>query len=300
MLHTHRLPIIFAIVCIGLSACAAPQNPPLPAGEGGGEGDAPTATALPPTVTASHLPTEPFTPTPEPTATEAPYNVDVETARQKAIIENAPNNIQEFSYLQSDEYFQSLKDRNAKGEFPKISPNASFVEVGDVNLRFEDLENNPSNVFEKYGVDNAYTFERSWRWRLPENRPWVVVDAGVTEIGQSKTYFYVLKWKNFDGSEAFWGRIFTPLDGESVVSVLPQTIDRNGNGYPSIGYYKSVDLCIKSNDKYTAENVVDFCALLGDNPDSAIPKDAIKEWRATGILKLNFLPWSQSTPHLQK
>lgn len=61
MLHIHRLPIIFTIVCIGLSACAAPATP-FPA---------PMATALPPTITPSP-PTETFTPTPEPTATPTP------------------------------------------------------------------------------------------------------------------------------------------------------------------------------------------------------------------------------------
>lgn len=59
MLHIHRLPLIFAIICIGLSACA-------------GATPVPTTTPLPTeTFTPSPVPTETFvpTPTPEPTAT---------------------------------------------------------------------------------------------------------------------------------------------------------------------------------------------------------------------------------------
>ena len=66
MLHIHRLPIIFAVISISLSACAAQT-----------EISAPAATALPPTLTPSPVPTLTPTLTPEPTATEAHFDVDV-------------------------------------------------------------------------------------------------------------------------------------------------------------------------------------------------------------------------------
>ena len=274
------------LVCL-LAACAAPATQTSEVFEAS-EVSTPTA-----------FPTE--TPTPTPEATPTPeYNVDAEYARQLAIIENAPNRQVDFEYLNSPEYLKWLEDKNKNGEFPQISPNANFVEAGDVNLRYETLENEPSNFFEKYGADNAVTFERSWRWRLQEKKPWTVVDAGVTEIGKSKAFFYVLKWRNSDGSEAFWGRVFTSIDGQDITHRFLETIDRSGIGYPSVAYFKSVNACIKGTSKYTSESVTDFCTLLGTNPDSAIPKDAIQNWRETGNLKLNFLPWSQSTPHLLK
>ena len=278
---------VFAfLVTIFLASCAVPTEIPVPS-------PAITVTQLPiaspiETLTASR------TPTPEPTATEASYDVDAETARQKVIIENAPNNVQEFSYLQSDEYLASLREKNEKGELPQISPNASFVEPTDLNLRYEELEKNPSNVFIKYGGDIAFTFERSWRWRLPENRPWVVVDAGVTEIGNSKVFFHVLKWRNSDGSETFWGRLFMLPDVTNLTDMFLQFIDRNGLAYPSVVYYKSVSDCSRSLTKYDILNTGDYCDLVGSNPDSAVPKNVLQDWRKTGILQLNFLPWSAS------
>lgn len=68
MLHIHRLPLIFAIICIGLSACAEatpiPSTIPLPIE----------------TFTSSPVPTETLVPTltPEPTATPTPEPISEE------------------------------------------------------------------------------------------------------------------------------------------------------------------------------------------------------------------------------
>jgi len=77
MLHTHRLPIIFTIVCICLSACAAPTEIPFPS----------------PTITATQLPTVSptetvtSTPTPEPTANPEDAYYQSLTAEQQALFD---------------------------------------------------------------------------------------------------------------------------------------------------------------------------------------------------------------------
>ncbi len=278
--------VIFLFLCAGLSACttAAPLSIATPF---------PTET-LTPTVPPP-LPTPSLTP--EPTATEAPYDVDVETARQRAIIENAPNNIQEFSYLQSDEYLASLREKNAKGELPQISPNAVAVPIGTISLV---IDKPPSNVFEKYGGDYAITFTESWRWRLREKQPWTVVDAGLTEVGETEVGFYVLKWKSLDGSEAFWGYLFIPPADEKMPNYFYERIDRNHAGYPSLTYIKSIDLCIKDAKRYSASNPTDYCKFIAPNPETAFPVEILRDWNETGVLKLDWLPWSNSSAPLIK
>jgi len=77
MPHIHRLPIVFAIICIGLSACAAPTEIPI----------------LSPTITATQLPTASptetptFTPTPEPTANPEDAYYQSLTAEQQALFD---------------------------------------------------------------------------------------------------------------------------------------------------------------------------------------------------------------------
>ncbi len=284
--------ISLAIFITLLTACAGAQNPPLPAGEGTGVRETST-----PTQPSS---TETFTPAPTPEPTEAPYNYDVERAKQDVLIENAPNRVVDFEYLNSPEYFNWLKEENEKGNFPEISPDAAFVEPNDLNLRYEELEKNPSNVFIKYGSDLAFTFERSWRWKSNEKKPWAVVDAGVTEIGKSKVFFHVLKWRNSDGSEAFWGRLFMLKTGADITDMFLNYIDRDGVGYPTAAYIKSSDACSKAFSKNGIVNSNDLCALLGANPDSAVPKDVLQNWRETGVLTLNFLPWSAAGTNLLK
>lgn len=77
MPHIHRLPIVFAIICIGLSACAAPTEIPI----------------LSPTITATQLPTASptetptFTPTPEPTANPEDAYYQSLTPEQQALFD---------------------------------------------------------------------------------------------------------------------------------------------------------------------------------------------------------------------
>lgn len=84
MLHIHRIPIVFAIVCIGLSACA-PQNPPLPAGEGTGVRETPTPTQ--PSSTETFTPSPVPTLTPEPTANPETAYYQSLTDEQKALFD---------------------------------------------------------------------------------------------------------------------------------------------------------------------------------------------------------------------
>lgn len=276
--------VIFLFLCAGLSACttAAPLSIATPF---------PTET-LTPTVPPP-LPTPSLTP--EPTATEAPYDVDVETARQRAIIENAPNNIQEFSYLQSDEYLASLREKNANGEFPQISSDAFFVQPGMISL---DFDKDPTAFFKKYGVSNAIRFiEYTHKWLYPEDRPWALVDAGYFETGEG---FFVVKWKNSDQSEVFWGFEFIPTGTESVQNEFNGRFDNNGKSYPAPGMFFSNEGCKKWLSNWPNPNITKVCESFGGNPDSAIPRDALYQWNSTGILKLDFVPWSYPIPGVKK
>lgn len=73
MFQIHRLRFVFTMFCIGLSACASPQNPPLPQGDGQGVRETPSL-VLTETFTLSPAPTETLAPTatPELTATPKP------------------------------------------------------------------------------------------------------------------------------------------------------------------------------------------------------------------------------------
>lgn len=278
MFCVYRLYLISTICCIGLSACAGAT--PVPT----------TTPLLIETLVPSPIPTETLIPTltPEPTAMEAPYNVDVETAKQKAIIENASNNIQEFSYLQSEEYFQGLKDKNARGEFPQISPNAICVQPGMIDLQFDK---EPSKLFLKYGISSAIKISPiiTYKWQIRENRCWALVDAGYTETGEG---FFVVKWKNQDKTEEFWGYTFIPTGVRSETDEFKNAFDLNGAGYPVPAMFTSVKGCQKYIFSFSTTNVADYCKTLGVNPESAIPKVALHQWNETGKLELNFLPWS--------
>ncbi|WKZ43924.1 MAG: hypothetical protein QY302_17645 [Anaerolineales bacterium] len=282
--------LIFLVMAIALlAACAAPAQQTSEVSE---TSEVSTATPAP-TETPTFTPTS----TSEPTATTEPYDLEAEYAKQTAIIENAVNNEVDFAYLNSPEYLKSLHEKNAKGEFPKISPEAVYVEAGTIDLNYKDLEENPSNVFLKYGGDNAILFTKAWKWKLREYRPYAVVDAGVSKIGESEIGFYVLKWKNFDGSEAFWGYIFLRPKNDTLTNTFLDRINRKGGGYPSIAYWRSPDFC-NNLESYIYGNHSDYCNLISNNPHSAVPKDILSEWNKTGILKMDFLPISQSLPRL--
>lgn len=285
MSHTHRSFVILISLCVGLSACAGASPVPI------------TAPLPTETLTPAPIPTETLAPTLTPEPTAEAYNYDVERAKQDAIIENATNRVVDFEYLNSPEYLNWLKVENGKGNFPEISNEAFFVQPEMIVL---DFDNEPTAFFKKYGITDGFRFsDYTYKWRKTEARPWVIVDAGLTNIGKSDIGFFVVKWKNLDGSEAFWGHIFTIKDSGNVIDEFSSRIDRNGIAYPTVAYFDSVSSCLKIVKTVKSQSY-DYCDFLGSNPESAIPKDMLRNWKETGILKLDFLPWSHAYTELIK
>ncbi|MCC6297920.1 MAG: hypothetical protein IT314_01390, partial [Anaerolineales bacterium] len=72
MSSLHRLFTIFICLCAGLTACATPQTPPLPPGEGTEVRETPPSSV---TLTATLTPTETLAPTSTPEPTPTPEEV---------------------------------------------------------------------------------------------------------------------------------------------------------------------------------------------------------------------------------
>jgi len=292
--HLKRISL-FHILCaltalgVGLASCAPATGNPID-----------TATALAkPTEVAATVATETLEPatatatklataTPEPTPTaKAPSHEE--------IIANAENRPVEFDYLNSPKYLEELKLKESRGELPKVHEYVNYVSPGTIDLLFDQA---PSSIFKKYGVDGAIEFSDAKKWAQNMQRPWTTVDAGYTEIGKAKVGFFVYRLQNPDGSIAYLGNIFIPIGNLSTADEFKHWIATEVQRYPVPGMFTSSDGCVKFIQGYssTTQDITDYCQLLGGNPESALPKSALRAWNKTGILMFNSntIPWSQA------
>jgi len=186
-----------------------------------------------------------------------------------------------------------LKLKESRGELPKVHEYVNYVSPGTIDLLFDQA---PSSVFKKYGVMGAIEFSDAKKWAQDMQRPWTTVDAGYTEIGKAKVGFFVYRLQNPDGSIAYLGNIFIPIGNLSTADEFKNWIATEVNRYPTPGMFTSSDGCAKFIQRYSSQDITDYCQLLGGNPESALPKSALRAWNKTGILMFNSntIPWSQA------
>lgn len=252
--------------------------------------------ALPISPTPTPPPTRTSTLTAAPTKTEIPTPEPESVITQKDILDAALNRQEDFSYLQSNEYKQLLEREDVNGELPSLPSEPNLVRPGLITLRFDTP---PSKFLIKYFVESAISFPDSARWMSDDKKPFTLVDAGFTAIGDAKVGFFVVKWKNTDAQllDSFWGFLFVPQTLETSATEFEFWYDLNGEGYPMPGHFTSVEGCKKYTERITAgQDVTEYCEMLGTNPDSALPKDAIRAWNNDGNLILDRIPWSQAMP----
>ena len=289
MQKMFNLLILASLLC--LTACASPT---------------PVPTLTPPATSTSLPPTLQTTSTLEPTATVAPtetpapeFDEKAEKAKLKALIESAPENFQDLDYLQSPEYLQHLKELDAQGLLPNVSNNARFIKPNEIVLRLDKLETD--NVYQTYGITNAYSIDSASSWWNLEKTPFTLVDIGRVSDVDGMVYT-VYKWKNSDNSVSFQGFIgyanhskIDLNDPKNYIDFAGFYPDYSFEIYPIIGYYDGANGCKKhfTSSEYLG-GYTKYCDIVADNQGFFEQQEIIDTWNSTGILKnqnkLRFTP----------
>ena len=280
--------LFVALLC--LTACASPTAVPTltpPA----------TSTSLPPTLqptaklepTATVAPTE--TPTPE-------FDEKAEKAKLRKLIEEAPTNVKSLEELNSPEYLEWLRARDAQGLLPNVSDKAIFVKPGEIVLRLDKL--GTDNIYINYGVTHAYSIDGASSWWNLEKTPFTLVDVGV--VPDLKLAYRTFKWLNSDGTVAFQGFIsyadHSEIDltvGSTFMEVAGLYANFDFAIYPTIGYFDGINGCTKLlRSNGSRGNFNNYCKTYGENSQFISQTETILAWQNTGILKnkdrLTFTP----------
>ena len=216
---------------------------------------------------------------------------------QQEIIAGAENRYVSLEYLTSPEYKAELEQKRRDGKLPVYPTNPFYVDPTSVSIPYDQYLHDPneaSDFLKKYGAESAFTFSDSNKWALESRRPWVVVDAGSTEVSELELGFYVVGFKNPDQSEVFWGFLFIPTEqGKTLEQEINEWSGIELNGYPSPRYFSRPNGCKTFIKSYTSLDASAYCNILQANPDSALPIDAMRKLKIDGNLKLDFIPWSQ-------